>query len=182
MINAEAFLEEHGASPELREFARSTTLRELWQNCTRADWMLWMLNHAGAGSNKDLRVFACWCARRFYHLMRDQRSKSAVAMADLFASGHTSRSELHRSSTDAADAADQVENESPIAIWVAKLAWATTQESAIAAATKASLYAAMLARATATESPHSAWLEAMRRQSAKLRELVGNPFPDSDTN
>jgi hypothetical protein len=177
MTEASTFLDEQGASVELRQFGESVqSLRQFWDQCPRADWMLWVLDRTEQRNRRELRSFACWCARRFLHLMRDPRCKRAVETAELFASGHASKADLRRAGDGAADTADEASKTSQEKTWLAKLAWATTQESSIASATQASLYAAMLARCTASGPLRSAWLDAMHRQAEKLRELVANPF------
>lgn len=177
MPEVSEFLQQHGASEELRAFGESVrTMREFWDRCPRGDWMLWVLDRTEQRNRRELRNFACWCARRFVHLMRDPRCRRALEIAELFASGHSSKTDLRRAGDGAADTADEASKTSQEKTWLAKLAWSTTQESAISAATQASLYSAMLSRSTARGPMRGAWLDSMNRQADKLREVMANPF------
>ncbi|MDN7744695.1 hypothetical protein QZM78_11625 [Burkholderia multivorans] len=47
-----------------------------------------------SGADRDLRLFAVWCARQVEHLMEDQRSKDALNVAERFANGDASDEEF----------------------------------------------------------------------------------------
>src|SRR4051794_40527937 len=66
---------------------RFETLEEVWANCPRADWMLWLLEAFNRGSRKGLRLFICTLARRWWVFMPDVRSRRAVDLAERFAAG-----------------------------------------------------------------------------------------------
>src|SRR5579884_4541723 len=64
------------------------TPEEWWDRCTDP---LTMLEHIGPTADaRGLRLFACACARRVWHLLVDDRSKDAVVVAEDYAEGRTS--------------------------------------------------------------------------------------------
>ncbi|WP_175835760.1 hypothetical protein [Burkholderia multivorans] len=46
-----------------------------------------------SGADRDIRLFAVWCARQVEHLMQDQRSKDALDVAERFANGEATEEE-----------------------------------------------------------------------------------------
>ena len=75
------------------------------------DDALWCLK-AVKGRDREIRLFAVWCARQVQHLMTDPRSIAALDVAERFANGDATSDELARACTAAyaayaaADAAD----------------------------------------------------------------------------
>ena len=57
------------------------------------DDALWTLR-AVIGREKEIRLFAVWCARQVQHLMTDQRSLDALNVAEKFANGEATQTEL----------------------------------------------------------------------------------------
>ena len=106
------------------------------------DDALWCLR-AVDGHQREVRLFAVWCARQVQHLMTDPRSLVALDVAERHANGQATDLEL-----DAARAA----------------AWASSWATALTAATRASAFAA--ARVTMSDA---AWItaRASARASAK---------------
>ena len=68
------------------------------------DDALWCLR-AVTGHDKEIRLFAVWCARQVQHLMKDPRSINALDVAERFANGDATEEELN-AARDAAGAAD----------------------------------------------------------------------------
>ena len=58
-----------------------------WAACREPDKMLAFLRKGSRGSERGLRLFACACVRRIWHLLTDERSREAVEMAERFADG-----------------------------------------------------------------------------------------------
>lgn len=79
------------------------------------DDALWCLR-AVEGHDREIRLFAVWCARQVQHLMRDQRSLDAIDVAERYANGLASDDEL-RAARAAARAAAGVA--AGVAAWVA---------------------------------------------------------------
>ncbi len=65
---------------------------------------LWSLRCV-KGADREIRLFAVWCARQVQHLMEDKRSLAALDVAERFAKGLVTEEELAKAAADAADAA-----------------------------------------------------------------------------
>lgn len=68
------------------------------------DDALWCLRASNA-SERDMRLFAVWCARQVENLMTDERSVNALNVAERHANGAATDEELDKA-RDAAAAAD----------------------------------------------------------------------------
>lgn len=69
------------------------------------------------GVDRDLRLFAVWCARQVQHLMGDERSINAIDTAERYANGEATDAELTAARDAARDAAQEA-------------AWADAMEAA----------------------------------------------------
>ena len=61
-----------------------------------SNWLddaLWCLR-AVDGCDREIRLYAVWCARQVQHLMQDQRSIDALNVSERFANGSATREEL----------------------------------------------------------------------------------------
>ena len=99
--------------------------------------------------DKEWRSFAVWCARQVEHLMKDERSRAALNVAEQYANGQATEEEL-AAAWDAARAAARA------------AAWAAA-EAAEDAAWEAAGDAARAA----------AWDAARAAQTKKFLEIVG---------
>ena len=104
------------------------------------DDALWCLR-AVDGHQREIRLFAVWCARRVQHLMTDGRSLAAIDVAERHANGQATDAEL-TAAMDAARAARA-------AAWAASAA-------AVAAARAAAVDVARAARAAASAASAAA--------------------------
>ena len=105
--------------------------------------IIWLLCHKEFLSDKDLRLFAVWCAREALKLIDnpDPRSIEACNVAELYANGEATDEELE----DAYDAATTAR----AAAYAARAASYTARVAALAAATAAA-YAARVAALAAS--------------------------------
>jgi hypothetical protein len=68
------------------------------------DDALWCLR-AVDGKDKEIRLYAVWCARQVQHLMKDKRSIAALDVAERFANGLATYEELQAAGDATSDAA-----------------------------------------------------------------------------
>ena len=123
------------------------------------DDALWCLR-AVEDHDREIRLYAVWCARQVQHLMTDQRSLDALDAAERYANGQATVKEL----SVARDAAwDAARDASWAAAWVA--AGAAARDAAWDAAGDASWAAAW---AAARDSARAA---AKKAQEIKLRRI-----------
>jgi hypothetical protein len=73
-----------------------------WRDCTNPMEMLEFLR--AKASDRKLRLFACACCRRVWHLLTDDRNREAVEVAEAFADGRASVAAL-QAARQAADLA-----------------------------------------------------------------------------
>ena len=91
------------------------------------DDALWCLR-AVTGHDREIRLYAIWCARQVQHLMTDQRSIDALDVSERFANGQATVGELDAAGDAAWDAAGDAAG---AAAWAA--AWAAARDAAWAA-------------------------------------------------
>ena len=130
------------------------------------DDAIWCLR-AVEGKDREIRLFAVWCARQVQHLLKDQRSIDALDVAERYALGQATEDELD-AARDAAWAA-------------ARDTWAAARAAAEAAARAAAWAAwaaygaaADVARAAAEAAAGGAWGardEMREKQAAELRRI-----------
>ena len=112
---------------------------------------LWCLR-AVEGHDREMRLYAVWCARQVQHLMTDPRSLAALDVAERHANGEATDAELSAARVAALDAA-------------CAAAWAPARTAAWDAASAAACAAAR----DAAWAP--AWAAAWDAQAARLREI-----------
>jgi hypothetical protein len=125
-----------------------------------------LLHLRGRGSNRKLRLYACACCRRFWPLLRDERGRRAVEVAEQYADGLTGYAELKGAQGPAKDAWRELDRAHRGAAWGTPEMW-RTRAAAQAAAT------------TGREAWRAAWDVADEFQGGHpdaLRDVFGNPF------
>ena len=107
-------LKKHGACPEATEWAKPfKSPSNAWKKCKNPRWMLWALSKLGKLDEKRARLFAVKCVRETplndgrvsWDLLTDQRSRDAVDVAERFANGAATKSELSAARSAARSAA-----------------------------------------------------------------------------
>ncbi len=168
MITIEEFCDKYKACKEGRDWALANceSMLDAW-NKLPPEWMVWVATRRGVLTDKELRLFALYCARSIEHLLLDQRSKDAIDVAERFAHGNATDEELAAAMEAAWAAAWDAAME---AAWAAArdasraAAWAAARDAARAAAWAAAWAAADAAKAACIESQAS-WLRANTRPS-----------------
>jgi len=116
------------------------------------DDALWCLR-AVDGHDREIRLYAVWCARQVQHLMTDKRSLAALDVAEAFANGKATKEELDAARAPARaaawDAAAAARAAARAAAWAAAWDAATAARAAAWAATAA--WAAAWDAATAAQ-------------------------------
>ena len=170
-LSPAAFCHETEACIAGREFAvTQPTMADVWDNCPRVDWLVWVLDALGASDAhaKPLRLFACAAVRKtplgdgrtVWDLLTDPRSFDAVEVAERFANGEATREELRAARAAAyAVAANAV---------AANAADAAANAAAVAA-NAAAAYAVAYAAAYAADA-------ARKFQVDLFRSMIPNPF------
>ena len=68
--------------------------QETWDACTDPEKLLQVVT--GRASARKLRLFACACCRRIWHLLPDEPSRTAVEVAEQLADGAVGRKALRQ--------------------------------------------------------------------------------------
>ena len=119
----------HGTDAEhLLDFADGNQLFEI--ECIDETWddehkkfvtsSMRLVRQIEGWNDKNLRLFAVWCARQVEYLMADERSKNAINVAEKYANGEAIDEELAAARAAARDAARA-------AAWAA--AWAAARDA-----------------------------------------------------
>jgi len=170
----ENYLQKHNACREGAAYARTQkSLAEVWDNCPKLEWLFWMLAKQPNKPEKELRLFAVWCARQVQHLMKDKRSLDALDVAERFALGKASVEEL-RAAWDAARGSAGSADAAGAARGAADAAWYAAWGSADAA--RGSADAAWDAAWAAGAAGAAALGAARDAQLKQFKKMIENPF------
>jgi hypothetical protein len=85
-----------------------TDLRQAIETA-KPEWIIWAVRLSGVLSDRDQRLFACWCVRQIWNAMTDDRSKNAVEVAERFARKKATRDELSAAESAAWSAAESAQ-------------------------------------------------------------------------
>ena len=151
------------------------------------DDALWALR-AVEGYDREIRLYAVWCARRVEHLLTDERSRETLDVAERYARGRATREELDAAAYAAADAADADTDGYAYAV-AADAAYAAARadtDAADAAYAAADAAAADAAYAAARVARADAAAAARVAQSAEFRRVCEcvdagrDPYPEAN--
>ena len=131
------------------------------------DDALWCLR-AVTGHDKEIRLYAVWCARQVQHLMTDPRSVAALDVTERYANGEATDRELAAARDTAEVAAAEAS--------ARDAAWAAVEASALDAERDA-LDAAWAARdavwiAAEASARDAAWAAARDAQEQEFRAMI----------
>ena len=112
-MKVQEFLDGTGrdACREGREWALANcaTLRDVWEKCERADWMLWMLHMLDVYDQsisrflaKMLREQPIHGGKTLFDLLEDERSRKCVEVLEQFLDGKATKEELKKARDAAA--------------------------------------------------------------------------------
>ena len=164
-----------------------------WESCVDPQRMLASLE--GRATTRQLRLFACACCRRIWHLLSDPRSQEAVEVGERLAEGLVSDEERDRVLLAACDAFQEAPEDTPYEEPVADMASVlvcpdvTDEQHPFAfdagrVAESAADMAGSEASYRAGDDLDGAGYQSGRAteelaQCALLREILGNPFRSS---
>ena len=99
------FLEDINACEEACEWVKENnfTLNEAWQKCKRGDWMLWLIKKANLCDHRKLTLAKARCAKLVIHLMKDERSRKAIEVAEDYGNNKATKDDLAAAAYAAAD-------------------------------------------------------------------------------
>lgn len=162
---------------EMYKFARRyDKLAQVWRECSRSDWMLWMIACIEYKPTGGLRAFAAFCARQFADLITDPRSQRCIEVADKFGMGEATMVELEDARRAAYDVlAEAKRRNDKLGELLAWSAAATAKDDAFTAANDTAEYASDVATLRGGKTQ---FYRVREVQARKLRELLDNPFTE----
>ena len=167
------FCYRHDACTDGRDWALAqnvTTMAELWERPMNPYWRIWSATRPDVLTPQQRVSWACRCVRRVWHLLADERSRTAVETAERWAIGGASDEELETARSSASSAAYAV-CIYPTSAAAAASAYAAS--TAAAHADYAAEYAANCSDANVYDTERD-W------QAQELVRMFGNPFRRDD--
>jgi len=144
------------------------TWQEVWDNCERADWLLWiagkMVSKEGCSSKKEIVFVACKCTRTVLKFIpkKEKRPLKAIQTAEAWVKGKATIEEVRKAAYAAAAAT---------AAYAAAYAAADAAYTAYAAYAAATAAAAADAAATAAYTAADAYAARLKQQK-KMCKIV----------
>ena len=179
-MNAQEFaqlLRKLGACEAARAWAKGKSLAEVWEQCERGDWLLWlcarMLGKEGWPTHPQIILAACDCAETAlkYVKLGEERPRIAIETARRFAAGSATINEVRT----AAYAAYAAYADAAYAAYAAYAAAAYAADAAYAAyayAADAAYAAAAYAADAAYAAAYAADAAARKKSQTQCADLV----------
>lgn len=155
-----------------------------WLACSDPYPMLTFLRDKGRA--RKLRLFACACCRRVWHLVENDLSRHAVEVAERFADGHISAEELdtiHSATHETALRLDWLEAGRNAGSAANRTVWTDARDAALRASEQASEAAGIAQlgpRGGSHPEVHAKYAAGLAsekdHQAVLLRHIIGNPF------
>ena len=190
MTSVKDFCKRHEACQDgYRWGLKYETMERVFAEGDDSGYIIWAVTREGVLSDRELRLFACFCARQNWHLLTDDRSKRAIETAERCANELATDDDLADARAEASTAAWIAEKAAAkTAAWptakdairaakrnAARAAlWATARNSAWAAARDAARATAWAAAKASTWD--AAWASARNAQVKWLRENTNPDF------
>jgi len=170
-MKIEEFLKKYNACAPGAKWALSTgcaTIEEIWlREDLTFDWRMWIASRVL--DSRTLIKFACRSVREIWHILPDDRSRNAVAVAEQYAAGNCSEENL----TAASDAASE-------AAWSARAAAESDESDAAWAAAWAASAAASAAATPHAKSASAAAYDARTAARAAAEDAAANAAASGD--
>jgi len=77
-MSIQEFLKSNAASPVAIEFSNGKTLKEVWETCQNADWLMWLIRRLDFPAI-TFQELAFLFAKGVLHLTKNETTKNAVA-------------------------------------------------------------------------------------------------------
>jgi hypothetical protein len=160
------------------------TVAEAYDKCERSDWLIWLLVEVKGIDKKQRIELGCKIIRTIWHLLTDDRSKTAIKVAERWCRGEANDEELREAAYAhaayayaAAHAADAAAAAYAYAAYAdAAYAAAYAADVAYAADAAAYAYAAAYADYAAYAAAYAAKKEQHAKQCKIVRDMYPNPF------
>ena len=173
----ETTLRKVAANPDIVNFLDNST----GQNLSEEEWLgdrhpEAMLDFLSSPRNeRKLRLFACACCRRIWHLLSDSRSRKAIETLEEFTDGRSATHELlnlrvaaHQASREYVGPTARLAAEAASAALATRLVAENVVEAVARAISSLS--------AQSSDSRGEAYSAEHRAEADLLRHIVGNPF------